>query len=312
MPTAVNEAQGTGGPDCNVNVTIPSSPDRMFVCRYEAHSTVSGANARASSIAIDPGGLALGLSFWGRSETGFGADHRTVEIWYLVDPPVGTYVCASIAMGANVSSAQHDCTIVEVDTANPFRSAIATANGNSSTPSVAVPSMPGDLAIDVVMQNGFGTLTAGAGQTAEGTSNVLGATTARASYETGASPAVTMSWSSTIGDYWVIGSVSVMPKLEERGRIIAYQTDIADPERRILNYMGKVLAAWDIEPDQYCFYLSRQLPTVKAYANLNDNPAVEYIEEVSWNIRSPRPTMRGNRNQLPDVFMARATGGSTV
>jgi hypothetical protein len=235
-----------------------------------------------------------------------------VEIWYLIDPPVGTYDISGSVTAGNCSSKGWAFTAVDVNTANPFLDAGLGATNNDAAPTVGPSSMPTTLVVDAVNAWGFPNFTVGPGQTVIGTVQAMTACKGWCSYEAGASPTVTMSWTLSFASDWVIYAVSINHKLDDAGRIVAYQTDIWDPDRLILDQSGAVLHPWDVQPDNYCVYLGRELPSAVEHENLNDNPAVEYLEEVECGTGMERPAMKGNRSQLPEIMLVRAAGGRSV
>jgi hypothetical protein len=308
MPTETNVAQGSG----TVSVTIPANPYRMLVCRSGGSATTPGDEPSLSSCVLDPTGLNIPFTRLGGHYRVVSLSKTLSEMWYLLDPPPGTYNCVATPTDAGTSVGQYYSTLINVDTANPFRSAIAGADASSDAPSVNASSMPTDLVLDLLYFHTVTTLTVGAGQTLTGTEQHLTAGKIKASYESGAAPTVTMSWSSSAANDWTLSAVSVIHKSDTRVRIVKYHTCIWDPERRIVDQVGGFVKPWRVKPDNFCHFQGRETPTATEYSNLNDNPAIEYIEEVGWKSGVSIPTMRGNRNQLPDVRIANLTKRGTL
>ena len=113
------------------------------------------------------------------------------EIWYLVAPATGANnVVISIAGGtATFSGGIHSFTGVDQTTPT---GAFASNSGTSTAPSLGIASTSGDLVVDA-LQEGWGSVTVGGGQTLEYDNTSLTFYFTHGSTEPGA-PSVTMSW----------------------------------------------------------------------------------------------------------------------
>lgn len=157
-------------------------------------------------VTISSGVDQTGVTCGGQAMTkiGTGRVHSSgkprVNVWRLISPPTG-------AQDIIVTNATSDKTGVAVfswtsiNTTTPFDNWI-TAEGTSTTPSVAVTSESGDLVADVMACLNTAALTQGAGQTEQvdflPTDGRMGA-----SHENGAA-SVTMSWTAGASTEWVI------------------------------------------------------------------------------------------------------------
>lgn len=137
------------------------------------------------------------------------ATNRRTSIWTLINPPVttGDIVCtpgaaADIAMIATSWQDVHQTTPV---------SNSASASGNSTTPSVVVPSAAGELVLDAVNSDSDGSdPTVGAGQSEIADVEVIADFRFFASQQAGAAPNVTMDWTTTSSP-WASCGVSLQP-----------------------------------------------------------------------------------------------------
>lgn len=143
---------------------------------------------------------------------GTGSDDRRMEMWRLVNPPIGS---ASVAMTMS-SSAKVVVGVASffgVDPAAP-NGTFASNEGNTNLATLIVPSAAGELVIDcMAVQGNAASTTIGAGQTQlwnDYSRSVGGAVAGAASTEPGAA-SVTMTWNLAKVDYWVLGAVSLKP-----------------------------------------------------------------------------------------------------
>ena len=136
------------------------------------------------------------------------AGQTIVEIWYL-KAPANTTADVVVTMSAATYLIAGATSWFGVDQTTTFGT-VATANGSSTSPSVAVTSAVDELVHDTLAVNGAPTITVGAGQTqrwnlASGT-NKSGA----GSTEAGAA-SVTMSWTLGTSATWSIMGVPLKP-----------------------------------------------------------------------------------------------------
>jgi hypothetical protein len=141
-----------------------------------------------------------------------GGSQNSVELWQLLNPPVGAAnVVITVSNAKNLAGGA--VSFFGVDQSTP-RAALASATGNSTTASVAVPAAAGDVVLDVASANGDAiSLTAAASQTqrySTGTGtrggNVRGGSSTRAATGT-----VTMSWTLGRAKRWAILGVALKP-----------------------------------------------------------------------------------------------------
>ncbi|HEU4365568.1 MAG TPA: hypothetical protein VFT13_08910 [Candidatus Krumholzibacteria bacterium] len=171
---------------------------------------VSTYNANKTVASLTYGGTPL--TRVGFRDGGSGSDDRRMELWMLVDPPIGTAdVAITMSGGAKVVAGA--ASFFGVDALTPTGGFLS-AEGNGSLASIVVPSVAGALVMDVLSVAGdAATAGVGAGQSQmwnlwsqSNPGSVVGA----ASIEPGAA-AVTMSWNLASTTYWVIGAVSLRP-----------------------------------------------------------------------------------------------------
>jgi uncharacterized repeat protein (TIGR01451 family) len=152
------------------------------------------------------------LTRLGFQDGGNGADDRRMEMWILVDPPVGTAnVAINMSSGAKVVAGA--ASFFGVNTLAPTGSFVS-AGAKSTLATLDVASAAGELVVDVLAVKGnAATALVGPGQTQlwnTFSNSNGGAVVGTASSEAGAG-AVTMSWSLASNEYWVIGAVALKP-----------------------------------------------------------------------------------------------------
>ena len=143
---------------------------------------------------------------------GSGSDDRRMEMWRLVNPPMGT-ANVVMTMSSSAKVVAGVASFFGVNTAAPHGT-FASNEGKTNLATLVVPSAAGELVIDcMAVQGNAASATVGAGQTQlwnDFTRSVGGAVVGAASTEPGAA-SVTMTWNLAKVDYWVIGAVSLKP-----------------------------------------------------------------------------------------------------
>lgn len=184
----------TTSPDCSFNLTVNSGALKMLIGTVVMSS---------SSITI------TSATFGGQNLTRIAraTSSRAVEMWYLVEPPVGTN-----QLVFNFSSPTYNqCGASvwnNVDYNNPPQAAdFRSASGSGTSATVNVPSATGQVVIDSLY--GRAGLAVGPGQTLLYTTNAS-TTYHGSSYEAGAAT-TTMSWTWTTSGDWLIGAVPIKP-----------------------------------------------------------------------------------------------------
>ena len=152
------------------------------------------------------------LTRLGFLDGGSGSNDRRVELWRLVNPPIGTAnVVVNMSSGAKIVVGV--ATFFGVNTAAPNGAFVAN-EGRTSLATLTVPGAAGELVVDcMAVQGNAATAVVGPGQTQlwnDVTRSVGGAVVGTASTEPGAA-SVTMTWNLAAVDYWVIGAVSLKP-----------------------------------------------------------------------------------------------------
>lgn len=143
---------------------------------------------------------------------GTGANDRRMELWRLVNPPMGT-ANVVVTMSSSSKTVVGAASFFGVDPTTPH-GAFVSNEANTNLATLTVPSAAGELVIDCLsVQGNAATALVGPGQTQlwnDFTRAVGGAVVGGASTEPGAA-SVTMSWSLSAVDYWVMGAVSLKP-----------------------------------------------------------------------------------------------------
>lgn len=178
------------------------------------HTTSAGAYRMlmVGFSAQQPAGLITSLSYNGQNLTKLNSaansSQSRVEIWYLINPPVGTFpVVVNTNLVDNAVIGVQSYTGVNPTT--PFGT-FASASGISTTATVNASSAVGELVYGVVaFNNGSTNLAVGAGQAEYWDGTVNSSIAGAGSTETGAA-SVTISWTST-AQPWTIAAVSLKP-----------------------------------------------------------------------------------------------------
>jgi hypothetical protein len=138
---------------------------------------------------------------------------QRASIWYRVAPATGANdVVVTLASAQEFTTAARSYTGVNATT--PLGTA-ASADANSTGPTVNVASATDELVHDVVSVNGAASYTIGAGQTQRWAltaldSSLVTVVDSRGSTEVGAAT-TTMSWTLALADDWVIAAVPIKP-----------------------------------------------------------------------------------------------------
>src|SRR5688572_24220878 len=200
---ARNVAPGTGTTQ-TLSHTIGVGMDRVLIVGVSVY------NANKMVTSLTYGGTAL--TRIGFLDGGTGSNDRRMEMWRMIDPPIGTanvVVTFSTSAKAVIGAAS----FFGVNTTAPH-GAFTSNEGNTNLATVTVPSAPGELVIDcMAVQGNATTATVGAGQTQlwnDYTRSVGGAVAGTASTEPGAA-SVAMTWRLSSVDYWVIGAGALKP-----------------------------------------------------------------------------------------------------
>lgn len=207
-------------------ITSPTGPTGPTVTGTTSHAKTSGAQSSLTfshtatgddlyvAVGLWNAATVSGVTYGGTPLTMLGSrqsgSSQFVEWWYLASAPAGTanvVVTTGVAtwfgaVARNVSGVNHSGAVF---------SGLTSAAGTSTAPSVTVSSAVGDLVLDLVVSDVSGQVfTVGAGQTLDAAQNSLAGTDTRvaASHEVGAA-AVTMSWTLSGSDGWLISGLSI-------------------------------------------------------------------------------------------------------
>ncbi len=193
-------------PEVDTVTTDTSSSSPMTI-----EHTVSGTD-RLLVVAISQGNLnspVASLTYGGTSLTALGTESAgppRIEMWYLLDPLVGTAdVVVTFSGTPSDGAVVGVMTLTNVNQTTPLGPFVSKA-GNG-TASVDVTSAEGELVIDILAKDTPNSPAVGSGQTkkwSQAFNNAHGALSTRPGAET-----VTMAWWSA--DDWAIGAVSVKP-----------------------------------------------------------------------------------------------------
>ena len=153
-----------------------------------------------------------GLTLVGRIEGGLGTFDGAVEIWRLIAPETGANTVA-VTLDASDGATAMAISWTGVHQTTPNGS-FTSNTGNSTAITVDISSATDEIVFDYARQVNEGgvspTFTVGAGQTERVNHSENNYARSGGSTEAGAGT-VTMSWSSSISENWVIAGVSVKP-----------------------------------------------------------------------------------------------------
>jgi hypothetical protein len=129
------------------------------------------------------------------------------ELWYLVNPPSGTYA-VKVTTTANGYIVAGGVTYLNVNPTNPL-GALSTSTGQGQASSVSVSTQPSQLAVDTMASTGVNIFIPNASQVKlweNDKSNQGGA-----SSKTAVTTTTTLSWTNASSDYWAEIGVAVNP-----------------------------------------------------------------------------------------------------
>jgi uncharacterized repeat protein (TIGR01451 family) len=171
---------------------------------------VSCYNSSKTVTACSYNGVAL--TRLGFQDGGGGSNDRRVEIWRLVNPPVGTFT-VSVTFSSSAKAVIGSASFFGVNQTTP-NGTFVSAGASTNLATVAVPSATGELVYDcMAVQGNAATATVGAGQTQlwNDYSRSNGGTVVGCSSTEPGAASVAMTWNLSGPDYWVIGAVSLKP-----------------------------------------------------------------------------------------------------
>lgn len=176
-------------------VTAPALVAKIGIMSGGAPVTVSG-------VAYDPTGVNLPFTFFGRTQEAAG-QFGDVEIWILLNPPVGTFNTVATFSGS-VIYAMGFLYAQDVNQTTPWRATAQSSSGTGTSASTAVTTASGDLSLDATMFDDFHNITIGAGQTSITTrNNCVGSFSFGASDETATGATTTNSWTDGTSAPWI-------------------------------------------------------------------------------------------------------------
>jgi hypothetical protein len=147
------------------------------------------------------------------------SDDSRVEMWYLLNPPVGTGTVTVNLSGGSTDVVAGAMSFIGVNQGSPLRSFVSDKD-KGSTASVTVPSGPGEVVVDTLvvyyplLDLLAGSPAAGGGQTERwkiDTSTLLSSGVAGAGSTEPGAASVTMSWGLGGVQEWGMGAVSLRP-----------------------------------------------------------------------------------------------------
>jgi uncharacterized repeat protein (TIGR01451 family) len=171
---------------------------------------VSTFNASKTVVSLSYAGQPL--TRIGFLDGGAGSDDRRMEMWRLVNPPIGM-ADVLLTMSSSAKLVVGVASFFGVDPAAPHGAFVSNEAGTNLA-TLVVPSAAGELVIDCMsVQGDAATAMVGAGQAQlwnDYSRSVGGSVVGAASTEPGAA-SVTMTWDLSGVEYWVIGAVSLKP-----------------------------------------------------------------------------------------------------
>jgi MSHA pilin protein MshD len=221
MGTIASQSFGGSGGNTYVNVTGVALSGQNAIVVFVGYNNVN--DQVVTSVVIDPGGANVTVPYLADSNNlQSGGDDARIYIHALVSPPQGTYTVrvnfnATFSSGTGINVVVYP--LSGVDTTAPFRTP-GTAENDSSTSSVTVPSAAGDLVfagvsgetIDMPTLTSTGVVDrniyAGSCSGTDCNNNTATA------HRDGAATSVNFSWTHD-NDHWAAAGVSVKPACVE-------------------------------------------------------------------------------------------------
>ena len=186
--------------------TIGVGMDRVLIVGVSCY------NSNKAVTACTYSGLAL--TRVGFQDGGGGSNDRRMEMWRLINPPVGT-ANVSVTFSSSAKAVIGSVSFFGVNQTTPNGSFVS-AGASTNLATLTVPSAAGELVVDcMAVQGNAATATVGAGQTHlwnDFSRSNGGAVVGCSSTEPGAA-SVAMTWSLSGVDYWVTGAVSLKPAI---------------------------------------------------------------------------------------------------
>ena len=299
----------------SIAFSAASGSDAFAASRTWAHAVVAGNNRIliVGGVTNNAAGLPTGCTYGGVALTLLGSrlNNPYARWYYMLSPPVGV-ANVIFTFGGNGALSCGAVSYTGVDQANPFGTQVS-ANGNSVTPSVVVFSEDGDLVIDYMGARwGAATQAVGAGQTARiNTAVQAGDDCGMGMSEEDGSTSVTMSWTRTLAQVWVIMAVPLRPYIPFLARPVEYTLNAWDLEQRILDSNGHEVPRYKIKPNNWCRIVGLESTTAEVYESNYDDPTLVYFESVTYDGEMDQVQIVTNRGDLPEVMLARLASGST-
>lgn len=185
--------------------TINPGPDRLLVVSFgsfqEEHASVHFGGQSLTKLA----------------ETQYSSTYDRNSIWYMIDPPVGTYnVTVTLVSGQTDTITGGAVSFTGVNQSNPFGT-VATTSGVSQYPSIQVSSTDGELVFDSLVNSKRTEEEPGSGQTEQWAEHTCwtscstnGNINAAGSTENGAA-SVTMSWTLAVERAFALIAAPIKP-----------------------------------------------------------------------------------------------------
>ncbi|MDW8270403.1 MAG: hypothetical protein RMN24_14680, partial [Anaerolineae bacterium] len=188
-----------------LNHTTGAGPNRLMLVGVSINRQTGTSNDQVT-----------GMTYAGRPLTLVGAVNDTnstearVEIWALLDPPIGVAPLVVTFNRANADGAVVGViTFTGVNQTTPYGPFVAN-HGNGTNLSLVVPSAPGELVFDTAMLRSQALNSAGAGQTQHWRTFFNNRVGAGGSTKPGAAT-VTMSWTGASAADWALAALALKP-----------------------------------------------------------------------------------------------------
>jgi len=189
---------GSGPGSITWNHTVGAGSDRLLIV--------------STAIDSNNGAVVRQVSFDGnlltRKQVKNQGWEQEVQLWYMLDPPVGTYPVTVSYSQTNYGIEARASSYTGVSPNKPISTAVV-AGGSGTAAAVTIASAPGELVIDALAYRSGGTMSANASQTERFNQSASWNGTA-GSDKAGAS-SVTMSWSLQYGATWSMAAASLRP-----------------------------------------------------------------------------------------------------
>jgi len=237
-----------------------------------------------------------------------------IEVWYLLDPPVGTANVVFTYPGAPTAIVMIPVVAMGVDLSDPWGNTASTSSGASPVSTSVASDVSQTVIAAVAADNtgGTGDLSPQAGQTqiAEvfhaGGGVPANSKVAGLSYEQGA-PTVTSGYNVAGGGNNELIVAAIKAASAPRGRLSDYYVGFWDPELVLTNNEGAIVPANEVNADTWLYTRGLDMGHPVIYDSFVQDPSKSRIVEAID--VGGRLDLKANKSQFARIIIERAREG---